>query len=1084
MKILKLRFKNLNSLYGEWSIDFSASEYVNDGLFALTGPTGVGKSTILDAICLALYGATPRLGSISASNNEIMSRQTAECLSEVVFQSQQGTFICKWEQRRARKRIDGNLQPAEHQIAHYTGESENKVIESKLSKVPAVVVEKTGMDFQQFTRAILLAQGNFDNFLKAGNEDKSKILEQITGTGIYTKLSVMANDRKREEGNKLALIKTEINAIEILTEEEVQKLQKDSEELKNKVEFNENKLQKLSREIEWQNDIKVLKDDLEGIANEQKQLNIELDNFKPKREQLAKATKAATVESVYFSLLMQTQKYQENVQQLQLKEAKFPEIDAEVKNLEISHNTAEAAANKAGEELENERSLIIKITPLDTEIKKSAARLEEAEREKTEVKKHINDYNEMLKRKNEELNIKRDDSEKIIAYLEEHKCDEYLVSEMTGIEEKFKSLNEKLAEIDSKNRSAQGLRDELKALTNEIETTQKDLEKAEANFKNSEAAFNTQESAIEVLLKGKTIGDLRVEKDALLHEMAHINKRKDFAEERKELSEGMPCPLCGALEHPFAKGLPKEDNETKKRIDELTALITDIEKKEKGLQELEKALTGAQRTCEDFKNKTTISANKKDSVEKSLSTLIKDVEGIKYNSLQVSENLEAKLVELGYNKGCTINNDIILQLKNRMNEFVKQSRKKTDYEKEIVQIGGEIKHYEELIKNEQKNFEEKEQKINKEKQELISHKSERMHLYQDKDPVKEEERLKLALERAKLFAKDMFKRFSDKQNEFNTLKMQITGLKENIAKQEPELKAAKSTFTEKLKKAGFSDENEFIDARLEQEDFDSLIKTEKELNDRQTSIKALESDKKLRLESELSKNLTQMSPEELKDDEIKCKSELDSFKNEISQISFKLADNNEKINKNKELALKFSAQTEEYKRWEKLYELIGSSDGKKFRNLAQEFAFEILVSHANRQMEKMSDRYLLKRNNDKNLELCVIDNYQGGEIRPTCNLSGGESFIVSLALALGLSKMASKKVRVDSLFLDEGFGSLDEKSLSWALDSLAALKQDGKLIGIISHVGEIKARIGTQINISSISAGKSKIEGPGCQRIS
>ncbi len=116
MKILELRFKNLNSLYGEWRIDFTAPEYVSNGIFALTGPTGAGKSTILDAICLALYGATPRLGKITKSGNEIMSRQSGECYAEVVFESQAGRFRCHWEQRRARKSATGSLQDQEHQI--------------------------------------------------------------------------------------------------------------------------------------------------------------------------------------------------------------------------------------------------------------------------------------------------------------------------------------------------------------------------------------------------------------------------------------------------------------------------------------------------------------------------------------------------------------------------------------------------------------------------------------------------------------------------------------------------------------------------------------------------------------------------------------------------------------------------------------------------------------------------------------------------------------------------------------------------------------------------------------------------------
>jgi exonuclease SbcC len=133
----------------------------------------------------------------------------------------------------------------------------------------------------------------------------------------------------------------------------------------------------------------------------------------------------------------------------------------------------------------------------------------------------------------------------------------------------------------------------------------------------------------------------------------------------------------------------------------------------------------------------------------------------------------------------------------------------------------------------------------------------------------------------------------------------------------------------------------------------------------------------------------------------------------------------------------------------------------------------------------MTDRYLLLRSKEKNnlLELNVLDNYQAGEIRTTKNLSGGETFIVSLALALGLSRMASKKISVDSLFLDEGFSTLDDDALETALETLSGLHQTGKLIGIISHVSSLKHRINTQINIKQVSPGKSIITGPGCSQI-
>ncbi len=176
MKILGLRFKNLNSLYGEWVIDFTEPEYISNGIFDLTGATGAGKSTILDAVCLALYGATPRLGKITKRTNEIMSRRTGECYAEVLFESQTGRFRCYFSQHRARKKAEGDLQNPRHEIAE--GLENGQVIENQLRRVATVIEEKTGMDFERFTRSILLAQGGFDIFLKADAEQKSKVLEQ------------------------------------------------------------------------------------------------------------------------------------------------------------------------------------------------------------------------------------------------------------------------------------------------------------------------------------------------------------------------------------------------------------------------------------------------------------------------------------------------------------------------------------------------------------------------------------------------------------------------------------------------------------------------------------------------------------------------------------------------------------------------------------------------------------------------------------------------------------------------------------------------------------------------------------------
>ncbi len=196
MKILNLRFNNLNSLYGEWEIDFTTDEYISDGIFAVTGPTGSGKSTILDAICLALYGRTPRLEKVNNSGNEIMSRQTGECFAEVTFETMSGKYCCQWSQHRARKKADGKLAVAKHEISDArTGD----LIASKKREVAENVEKVTGMDFDRFTRSMLLAQGGFAAFLQADSDERAPILEQMTGTEIYTDISKMVHEKYSKE---------------------------------------------------------------------------------------------------------------------------------------------------------------------------------------------------------------------------------------------------------------------------------------------------------------------------------------------------------------------------------------------------------------------------------------------------------------------------------------------------------------------------------------------------------------------------------------------------------------------------------------------------------------------------------------------------------------------------------------------------------------------------------------------------------------------------------------------------------------------------------------------------------------------
>ena len=411
-----------------------------------------------------------------------------------------------------------------------------------------------------------------------------------------------------------------------------------------------------------------------------------------------------------------------------------------------------------------------------------------------------------------------------------------------------------------------------------------------------------------------------------------------------------------------------------------------------------------------------------------------------------------------------------------------QLRRKTDIETQLADISSEVKRLAAVIDTQVNALTEQQEKLERLKKELADNQTARKQLYGDKNPDEQERRLNQTITNAEKAEKQARDQNTERQQQLATAKTHVDSLHKRIAQRVPELNQAEADFTTALFPVGFADETAFLEARLSPEDRESLTARAKALDHAGTELNAKQGDRETRLTMEMAKKLTDQTLEELEPQFNEDGASLKALQDAIAGLKHKLHDNMAAKARIKEKQSAIEAQKKECQRWEKLHGLIGSADGKKYRNFAQGLTFELMVTHANRQLEKMTDRYLLIRDEQQPLELNVVDNYQAGEIRSTKNLSGGESFIVSLTLALGLSKMASRKVRVDSLFLDEGFGTLDEEALETALETLASLQQDGKLIGIISHVAALKERISTQINVIPISAGRSSLAGPGCSK--
>ncbi|MGM8887751.1 SbcC/MukB-like Walker B domain-containing protein, partial [Psychrobacter sp. 1U2] len=282
------------------------------------------------------------------------------------------------------------------------------------------------------------------------------------------------------------------------------------------------------------------------------------------------------------------------------------------------------------------------------------------------------------------------------------------------------------------------------------------------------------------------------------------------------------------------------------------------------------------------------------------------------------------------------------------------------------------------------------------------------------------------------------------------------------------LNTQQSAFTELLTESQFVDEAAFVSARLPKEAREALHTRKLALDNALQQAKLQLDSTQQALTLKLATAMTEESQETLASQHKQIQTDIDELSQKIGAIDQKLKDNDNQKGQQAEQLVAIDAQKQKLQIWQQLHTLIGSADGKKYRTFAQGLTFEVMISHANTQLQKMSDRYLLIHDECSPLELNVIDNYQGGDIRSTKNLSGGECFIISLALALGLSQMASHNIRVDSLFLDEGFGTLDEDSLDIALDTLTSLQQEGKLIGIISHVQALKDRILTQIKVEKL----------------
>ena len=1068
-------------MYGEWTIDFTHPEYVSNGIFALTGPTGAGKSTILDAITLALYGQTPRLGKITTSTNEIMSRQTAECSSEVEFTSSLGHFRCTWAQHKARNNVDGNLVDATHEISDVTT---GILIESKRSLVQKVVEEKTGMDFDRFTRSVLLAQGSFDTFLKAGAEEKSKILEQITGTQMYTRISKAVFEKHKEENEILIRLKAQLEEITPISQEEEIEYKRNIASYDTQEKEIKQTLTSHNEALNWLYTINNLEEELKTYHQQEDQLKIELEDFAPKREMLSKALKANELESTYKELTQLRNEVSSNEEEIQKALEKIKTLTTTQKEHETLLEEKQTLTTQAKEHEKNQRNIIKQVRSLDQAIDTQSQAITKYKDSHTKIKNVSKKISKEIEIKNTQLQAKEKELNVIKEFLQEHAKDNLLNTSLSGIETLLETLAEYNIKIENKKSDSSALAKTIATQETHINSLKKSLSEQEDSFKKLQELIIQEQQALNSLLKGKLLRDFYEDKESLKEIKSLQTKIHDLAHERRLLVDGNPCPLCGSLDHPYAQGNIPQKDDIDIAIEELTSFITSIEAKQDNIEELNDKEKAEQLRLGEDKEKERTALYSLEQLNNQYKEVNKAIKELKEDYDSKKDVLQNKCSEIGIQGVEFIEENILLNsLKEKLAQYNKYVSDKDSFTNEIATITHTLEEYKNSLANNNSRLEEIKSEIILLENDYHKKKDTRHELFQYKDCDIEESICLEAIEIAEKEEKRVKELLSSIHTELHALNTSVTTNSTRLEKDRASLLKKEPSFIEALTSFSFTDEKDFISSRLPLDQRNTLQATAKSLDDRKTTMRANIQSRTLSLTKEKEKQVTNESVDELSDKVESLQTELNTIVENRATINTALSQNEKIKMRGLEKQNEIKAKNKVVAKWSHLNTLIGSADGKKYRKFAQGITFELMVDHANKQLHKMSDRYLLLHDNSEPLELNIVDNYQAGEVRSIKNLSGGESFIVSLALALGLSQMSSKKVQVDSLFLDEGFGTLDEQSLETALETLSTLQQSGKLIGIISHVAGLKERISTQIQVTPINGGKSSIEGPGCAKI-
>ncbi|MFA5624325.1 MAG: AAA family ATPase [Bradymonadales bacterium] len=1081
MRLLKLRFKNLNSLVGEYSIDFEDPKLVGDGIFAITGPTGSGKTTVLDAISLALYGRTPRLGNITGSRNDIMSRGTWECMAELTFETKSGAYRAFWYQHRANKKATGKLsQNYKHELTELAS---SKVLSEKTKETMELIEKVSGLGFEAFYRSVLLAQGEFAAFLAAGEKERGRLLQKLTDTDIYAKISQRAFQRCKIETEQRNKLEAELEFKKPLSEEDEERKEKQLLEIKKELANCEQEKEKTRVAITWLEQIEILQKRIEELNVQAEDVAKKIAAFQSQQQRLETAKRAEPLHELY-AVLVETRNAQEgeehklekNQRILKSEQEEAEALKSALDSLQHSYETVKA-------ELERESPNYAEMRKLDREIAGFDKQIAESTQLVTETQNNSHDLMEQCKQKERDKTNDEAKLAQIEEYFEAHEKDKQLLGSFEALEEKFRDLESRQENIKQNRDMLKKAKEDLEQKSEVAQSKASQVQEAMKEQEQKNAQVKAQNDALAVCLDSRTLSEWRSEKERLFKEKLEQEKLASFDEYRARLVAGSACPLCGSCDHPYVKNQIPLNTEIDQNIKDVERIIKKAEALEAAIKEAEKKAESANKHRINAEAAAQLAEqsweNAKEKLEEVSSTaqyLMQEYESRKaaiYDSL-----LPFDIKNLHEIKP----NELLQELEGRLKTWQAKNNEKQELNSSIVQKDKELSFLKASLEAENNNLAKHKNKLDVQMHERDSYSRERIALYGDKDPDGEEKRLK---ERIKEIESRKLKQsalYLEAEKKLTHAQGELASIEKRLAEIKPKREIQESQFSEELRSVNFSNEQEYLAARLNRAEVKALEDKYKELQNFKVKNQSQVKERNDELASKKAEQLSDKSLPILKEIEAELGKKFNEFSAQLHSLVQELKDNVKRKQEYSAAMDALNAQRKELQRWELLSNLIGESTGEKYQTFAHSISFSQLIAYANKQLQKMTGRYVLRQLDDL-VDFEVIDDYLGGVQRTAKNLSGGESFLVSLALALGLSSMAKKAVHIQTLFLDEGFGSLDDDALNNALDTLASLNEEGRTIGIISHVATLKERINTKIEVSELSGGKSTISGPGVKYI-